>query len=215
MVKERENIKRDYVSGALRIECYTLSRAILQMALCFFQSLVLVMAIPAIEWIHGNDYPSYGILFGGPMIEYFLSLFLLMFSADTLGLVLSSLVKKPELASQMSPYILIFQLLFSGVLFKLEGFVETLSIFMVSRWGMEALGSISDLNKLPIKVIADEKDEMTRTMLEDMLPANKDAAFESTVEHLLAVWAILIVFSLVQLVITNLLLRNVKKDTRS
>lgn len=215
VVKERENIKRDYVSGALRIECYTLSRAILQMALCFLQSLVLVMAIPVIDWVHGNEYPSYGILFGGPMIEYFISLFLLMFSADTLGLVLSSLVKKPELASQMSPYILIFQLLFSGVLFKLEGFVETLSIFMVSRWGMEALGSISDLNDLPIKVIADEKDDVTRSMLEDLLPGNSDAAFENSVEHLLTVWLILIVFSLVQLLITNLLLRNVKKDTRS
>ena len=33
VVKERDNIKRDYVSGAMRIGCYTVSRALIQLGL--------------------------------------------------------------------------------------------------------------------------------------------------------------------------------------
>ncbi len=210
VVKERENIKRDYVSGALRIECYVISRAALQMGLCLIQSLVLVLAIPGVNWQYGNKLPSSGLIIGEPLVEYFISLFLLMYAADILGMFISSLVKKPELASQLAPYVLIVQLLFSGVLFKMEGGAEGVSALMLSRWGMEALGSISDLNDLPLKIQL----ENDNPLLEEIIDRDIESAFTATDTHLLEVWLILLVFIAVQLIASNFCLRSVKKDTR-
>lgn len=208
VVKERENIKRDYVSGALRIECYVVSRATLQMLLCFVQSLILVIALPGVNWQYGNDLPKDGLIFSGPMPEYFISLFLVMLASDALGLLISSLVKKQELASQLAPYVLIVQLLFSGVLFKMEGAAEGISALMVSRWGMEALGSICDLNNMPLRIQVDNPG------LASMIEVVEDSAFDADSGHLITVWLILLLFVVVELVAANISLRGIKKDTR-
>ena len=209
IVKERENIKRDYVSGALRIECYTASRAILQLVLCLVQSLVLSMAIPVVGMVYGNDVPSTGAIGLPSIVEYFFTIFFIMYASDTMGLLISAFVKKDELASKLAPYILIAQLLFSGVLFAMEGAAQILSGVMVSRWGMEALGSISDLNDLPLRI----QDEYPQ--LEAMIEHEAEDAFSHDPGHLLLVWLILLVFIAVPLVACNYCLHNVKKDTRS
>lgn len=216
VVKERENIKRDYVSGALRIECYVISRSVLQLLLCFVQSLILVVAIPGVNWQHGNSLPESGLLVSEPLVEFFISLFLVMYASDVLGLLISSIVKKQELASQLAPYILIVQLLFSGVLFKMEGGAEVISALMISRWGMEALGSIGNLNDLPLKLVMETKDDMKRSQLEMLLEEEREieSAFEATGEHLMVVWLVMLAFVVVQLVVANICLHGVKKDTR-
>lgn len=204
IVKERKSIKRDYVSGALRIECYTASRAIIQLCLCAFQSAVLCLSFYGVHWAYDNELPSEGLIFGSAMLEYYITIFLIVFAADTMGLCISCIVKNEQLASQMSPYILIVQLLFSGVLFAMEGAASSVSAVMLSRWGMEALGSISNLNDLPLRL----QEEFP------MIPHEADEAFLYTAEHLREVWLILIVFVVVPLSIGNIALHGVKKDTR-
>lgn len=204
VVKERKNIRRDYVSGALRIGCYTISRAIIQLILCAFQSAVLCLSFYGVHWAYDNELPSEGLIFGSAMWEYRITIFLIVFAADTMGLCISCLVKNEQLASQMSPYILIVQLLFSGVLFAMKGAASSVSAFMVSRWGMEALGSISRLNDLPLRL----QEEFP------MIPHEADESFLNTPEHLRDVWLILLVFVIVPLIIGNLALHGVKKDAR-
>lgn len=204
IVKERKSIRRDYVSGALRIECYTTSRAIIQLFLCLFQSVVLTMTFYGIEIFHDNDLPANGIIFNSPMIEYFITIFLIVYAADTMGLCISCIVKNEQLASQMSPYILIVQLLFSGVLFEMKGFATNVSALMISRWGMEGLGSTSDLNSLPLRI--QEQVPYIEHTAED--------AFSNTTGHLLAVWGILLVFIIVPLIVGDMALHSVKNDRR-
>ena len=204
IVKERKSIKRDYVSGALRISCYTTSRAIIQLVLCAFQSAVLCLSFYGVHWAYDNELPSEGLIFGSAMLEYYITIFLIVFAADTMGLCISSIVKNEQLASQMSPYILIVQLLFSGVLFAMEGAASSVSAVMLSRWGMEALGSISNLNNLPLRL----QEEFP------MIPHEADEAFLYTAEHLDEVWLILVVFVIVPLIIGNFALHSVKKDSR-
>lgn len=204
VVKERAIIKREYVSGALRIACYTGSRTILQTALCLIQSLLLTLCFPGVELFYGNDMPSYGLLFDGVFFEFFISVFLIMLAADAQGLMISCFVKSEQLASQLSPYILIVQLLFSGVLFPMEGASSTVSALMLSRWGMEALGSSCDLNGLPLRLQKEFP----------MIPHDADDAFSHDVEHLLLVWLILIAFIVVPIVIGNFGLHRVKHDNR-
>lgn len=204
VVRERENIKRDYTAG-LRLRCYTASRAVAQFVLCLIQSILLTCGFVGVEWKYGNELPGSGVIMGSALMECWITIILLTFAADAMGLFLSSLVRKPETANVMAPYILIVQLIFSGILFKMEGGAEILSYAMLSRWGMEALGSISDVNELPLR-IALEKNIVIPHEAEDM--------FLRTAGHLLLVWLVLILFSAFFLVLGNLALHRVAKDTR-
>lgn len=204
VVKERKNVRRDYVSGALRIICYTLSRVIIQMVLCAFQSAVLCLSFYGVHLAYKTELPSQGLVFRSPILEYYITLFLIVFAADTLGLCISCIVKNEQLASQLSPYILIVQLLFSGVLFSMEGAAASVSVLMLSRWGMEALGSISNLNGLPLRLQEDFP----------MIPHQADDAFLYTDGHLKEIWLILLVFVVVPVIIGNFALHGVKEDKR-
>ena len=204
VVKERKSIRRDYTSGALRIGCYILSRTIIQMVLCAFQSAILCLSFYGIHWVYENKLPTQGLILDPVILEYYITLFLIVFAADALGLCISCIVKNEQLASQISPYILIVQLLFSGVLFAMEGAASKVSAVMLSRWGIEALGSISNLNGLPLRL----QEEFP------MIPHQADDAFLSTDGHLKAAWLILLAFVLVPVVIGNFALYGVKKDKR-
>lgn len=205
IVKERNMIKREYISGAMRIGCYTGSRAIIQLGLCAIQSAALCLSFYGIKLVYGNPLPESGLIFSSAIVEYYITTFLIMYAADTLGLMISCFVKSEQLASQMSPYILIVQLLFSGVLFAMEGGATFISALMLSRWGMEALGSTSNLNSLPLRLQSEFP----------MIPHEVDDAFIYTSGHLRNVWLILMVFVAVPLIIGNIALHGVKKDTRS
>ena len=204
VVKERPNIRRDYVSGAVRIACYTTSRALVQLGLCILQAAVLVMSSPMIGAVYENDLPEEALVLSAPLMEYYISLLLVMYAADTMGLMISCIVKSEQLASQLSPYILIVQLLFSGVLFELKDAATSVSALMLSRWGMEALGNISDLNSIQ-SAIAEKVPGYATPFAE---------AYEHTPEHLKETWLILVVFCIVPLLVGNLLLHRVDKDGR-
>ena len=204
IVKERDNVKRDYVSGALRIGCYTASRAIVQFGLCVVQSALLCLSFWGIRAVYGNEPPAEGLLFSSVTFEYYITVLLVMYSADTLGLMISCFVKSEQLASQLSPYILIVQLLFSGVLFEMKGKSEAVSALMLSRWGMEALGGTTGLNELPLALQKEFP----------MIPHKPADAFLATPEHLVKVWLILLLFVFVPLIVGTILLRRVKDDTR-
>ena len=205
VVKERDNVKRDYVSGALRIECFMASRAFIQLILCAVQSAVLCLGFLGVRVVHGNDLPSDGVIGGSPMIEYYLTLFLVMYATDSLGLMISSIVKSEQLASQLSPYILIVQLLFSGALFEMEGAATLVSGLMTSKWGMQALGSISDLNKFASK--------LSEKVGYPIYLEAKD--YKRTGGNLIGAWMMLLLFVVVTLIIGTVCLHRVKNDKRS
>lgn len=204
IVKERPNIRRDYASGAVRLGCYTASRALVQLGLCVLQSAILVMSLPMIAKTYDATLPKEAQVMSSSLVEYYVSLLLVMYAADTMGLMISSLVKSEQLASQISPYILIVQLLFSGVLFELKGAATNVSSIMLSRWGMEALGNISNLNDIK-SAIAEKIPQYTVPYAE---------AYEHTPEHLKETWWILVVFCVAPLLLSNLLLHRVSKDGR-
>lgn len=204
IVKERLNIRRDYINGAVRLGCYMVSRGAVQMVLCLAQSAMLVLSIPLIGWAYDNPLPEEGVLLASPMLEYYLTIFLTIYASDTLGLMLSSVVRSEQMASQLSPYILIAQLLFSGVLFEMKGAASSVSALMISRWSMESLGNTSDINAIPSK-IAEKVPQYTAPVSE---------AFEHTAEHLGSTWFILLLFCVVQLIAGDLLLHRITKDGR-
>lgn len=203
IVKDRKNVKRNYVAG-IRLRCYTASRAVIQFFLCAVQSAILTLSYIGVNLIYENELPESGIIFGNPIPEFFISILLLMYAADMMGLMISCLVKKEEAANVLAPYILIVQLIFSGILFAMEGFADYLSYIMISRWGMEALGSTARFNDLQLKI----------QMTVPSVPHEFEEQFEATAGHLSFVWIVLLIFILVFVITGNLLLHRVSKDTR-
>lgn len=202
IVKERVNIKRDFDSG-LRLCCYTGSRAVIQMILCAVQSLLLCCSLIGVQTKYGNNIPEAGLIFKYSFFEYYISLFLLMCASDAMGMFISCIVKKQETANVMAPYILIVQLIFSGVLFSMKGIAEKISYIMLSRWGMEGLGCISNLNGMPLKI------QLTISSV----PHETEDMYLYTSEHLHCVWLILAGFSIGFIFLGNLFLHGVGRDS--
>ncbi len=203
IVRDRKNIKRDYISG-LRLGCYIISRAWIQFLLCALQSAILTFSYVGVEVFRDHAFPKEGVVMDNTLLEYYVSLLLLMFAADAMGLCISCIVKKAETANVMAPYILIVQLIFSGILFEMKGMAEALSYFMLSRWGMEALGTTSDLNSMELRIQATVPN----------VPHEAEDMFEYAVSHMNGVWIILMLFSFLFLVVGWALLHRVSKDTR-
>ena len=203
VVRDRDIIRRDHAAG-LRLRCYTASRAVVQFVLCLLQSALLTCSIIGVKVYYSNALPKQGILLDNVLLEYFISIVVLTFAADTMGMLISCLVRKPETANVMAPYILIIQLIFSGILFSMKGAAESFSYAMLSRWGMEAMGSISELNNLPLKI-----QETIPTV-----PHEAEDMFLHTQGHLISVWCVLVGFTVVFLILGNLFLHRVTKDAR-
>lgn len=203
IVRERQNIRRDYAAG-LRLRSYIASRACVQIVFCALESLLLSCALPGVRLRFDNQLPASGLIIGSAFWEYYISLFMLMCAADAMGVCISCLVKKEESANVVAPYILIVQLIFSGILFAMKGGAEKLSYVMLSRWGMEALGCTSDLNSMPLKIQSTVP----------AVPHEVEDMFLCEPEHLLRVWLVLTAFTAVFFVTGGLFLRLVAKDAK-
>ncbi|MBE6765048.1 MAG: ABC transporter permease [Clostridia bacterium] len=187
--KERNIVKREYMTN-LNLSSYIASKLIVQGAICFVQTLILMLIYQSTF-----EFPEDGLIFSSGSTDIFMSLLLLMFSSTTMGLFLSSAVKTNDTANTITPYLLIFQIIFSGCLFDLEGAMDTVGSVMVSKWGMNALGTAADLNSLPGGLKTYD-------------------AYDYESGHLFAMWLILILFAAAFSIGSILILRRVSKDTR-
>lgn len=171
IVKQRDTLQADMAAG-LYPSMFMAANALVQLLLCAVQAGVLCVCFPWIKAQYGHEPPGQGRIIDNVILEYYVTFLLLFYAADALGLVISTLVKKAETASVITPYILIVQLIFSGLLFPLQGVSDNISYVMESRWGMEALAVTSDLNYYPDKVAAkaaEQRDEdKDNTKDEDM-----------------------------------------------
>ncbi|MBC6420578.1 MAG: ATP-binding cassette domain-containing protein [Hormoscilla sp. SP12CHS1] len=84
------------------------------------------------------------------LIPWFLGLGITTFgtllTSMSLGLTISALAKNGTQANSTLPLLLIPQIIFSGVLFKMEGLASKISWLMLSRWSIGAYGALVDVN---------------------------------------------------------------------
>jgi ABC-type multidrug transport system ATPase subunit len=79
---------------------------------------------------------------------------LTLITSGCLGLAISSFVYNETQANTALPLLLLPQIIFSGVLFDMEGPARLLSWFMLSRWSVGAYGALVDVNAMvpePVK----------------------------------------------------------------
>lgn len=186
--KERSILRREYMAG-LSLNAYVLSKLAVLGAFLFIQS----AAVIAVFALAVGNVPGTGVFLPG-VVELFITTFLTALSSAAMGLAVSSLFNNPDRVMAVVPVLLLPQVLFSGLIFKLKGASKVISWFVISRWSMEALGSTANLNSLPGRV------------------GEIESFYEYSVMHMLGAWGMLILFTLVFSAAARLLLRGAGKE---
>jgi ABC-type transport system involved in multi-copper enzyme maturation permease subunit len=123
----------------LSLNSYLASKVIILGGMAFVQSL-LVTAV----FVLRLGSPEYGA-FLPSIVEIFITFYLSTLSATALGLFVSSLFDNPDKATVVAPILLMPQMLFSGIVFKLEGALKYVSYLINCRWGMQGFGCTADV----------------------------------------------------------------------
>lgn len=207
--KERGILRREYMSD-MRLDSYIASKLLVQAGLCFVQSLLTVTVFS-----FSVGMPESGTIGNVPFIEIHITIFLVMVASSALGLLVSSVAKNPDRAMVFAPILLIPQLLFSGILFTLEGATNIISWFCASRWSMQALGNIADCNTL---LDAYYRRILGTTysgqQLENMVQNYLIPMYEHSVWNLILTWLVLIFTTVCLSGVCLLTLRSLKNDKR-
>ena len=193
--KERSIMKREYMTG-LSLGSYIASKIIVLGILCFIQSLLITGVFNALVGL-----PNEGT-FTHPFIELLVTTLITAVSSAAMGLFVSSLFKNADRAMTIAPILLMPQILFSGLIFKLSGATEVVSWIAVCRWSMEGYGTTTNLNELPLKL---QQEGI-------MIPHEAESFFDFTIQHLLTSWLILVVYTIVFLILAKIILSNVGKE---
>lgn len=193
--KERTILRREYMTG-LRLESYILSKIVVLGILSAIQSLLVTGVFALMVGVPETNVvlPAY--------IELLITTFLTTLSSAAMGLFVSSLFTNPDRAMTVAPLLLMPQILFSGLIFKLDGATEMLSWIAVCRWSMEGYGTTADLNNLQLRLQQEGV----------MIPHEAEDFFNFTTGHMLTTWAILVGFTVIFLVLARVVLRSIKKD---
>ncbi len=141
IVKEIQIYRRERMVN-LGIIPYLFSKALVLGILCLLQCAILVIAVDVI-----SPFPQTVLL--PPPLEIYVSLALTSLVGLMIGLMISCLTANSDQANSIIPVILIFQILFSGVIFKLTGFGEVLGGLFAMRWSMIGMGSSVGLTAFP------------------------------------------------------------------
>ena len=122
--------------------------------------------------------------------------FLTLMSCISLGLVVSAIVKNSSQANSALPLLLLPQIIFSGVLFKMEGAASKFSWLMLSRWSVGAYGSLVNVNAMvPAPTTLPDGSILPQ-------PFEPTPVYDPTWENLGLNWGILCVHIFVYLMLT-------------
>ncbi len=233
--RERAIIKREHRTG-LHISSYVIAHMVFDLCLCAAEA-VIITAVFAIRGFGGAN-----VVFISA-IDFFIGFLLVTYAADTLGLLVSCVVKTENAAMTVMPFVLIVQLVMCGAIFVLPPSAEWVGEITISKWGLTALCSTADINSMPSeKAMIQYGKEMYQEgeISEDdfaeyiELYSQYDAGeideedfeedfdlevlaneeYEATPGNVFGAWGILLIFSLLYGAIGILFLKRVDKDKR-
>ena len=140
IVKERAIYHRERAVG-VRVLPYVLSKVVVLGGLCAIQSFLLLYIVTL-----RTGLPTHGIMFNnvrGAFLELYVSLLLMSLVGLMIGLLISAVAPNTDRAISLVPIVLIPQIIFSNVVFSLNGTAgKIISFLMPARWGQQVTGSI-------------------------------------------------------------------------
>ncbi|MDO4865207.1 MAG: ABC transporter permease [Clostridia bacterium] len=147
--RERDVIKREHRSG-MHISSYICAHMLYQLLLCAAQTGVTLY----ITKIVGVEYPAKGMFTPWLIVDFGISMLLITYASDMLSLWVSSLAHTTTTAMTIMPFVLIFQLVFSGGMLTLPAWTEPLTHFTISNPGLKVIAAQADTNNRPFVTIS-------------------------------------------------------------
>ncbi|MCR4607019.1 MAG: ABC transporter permease [Oscillospiraceae bacterium] len=230
--REREIIKHEHRSG-LHMSSYIFAQMIYQLLLCSAQTVVTLLICS----VAGVEIPKEGIVTPRGMLDMGISILLITYTADMMALMVSCIVKNTTTAMTTMPFLLIFQLVFSGGFFTLEGIAEKIKYITISHWGMDSLCCVGRYNELPMVTLWNTLVNFKDIEIEGLTPLKdiliqiersgyRDAflqwsgeqnminGYEATVQNVTPNWLILIILMAVFIIAAIIALEFIDRDKR-
>ena len=160
--RERAIIKREHRSG-MHISSYMLAHMIYQFLLCVLQTAVSVYVMILMD----IQFPERGFMTPWMFVDIGISILLISYASDMMSLLISSFSKTTTAAMTVMPFVLIFQLVFSGGVIPLPQWIEPVSNFTISTYGLQAIASQSGYNDLPMDTVWSTVDSMRNDVIEE------------------------------------------------
>ena len=143
--RERPIIKREHRSG-MHVTSYIAAHMIYQLALCAAQTGISMYVM----LFMGVDFPVPGFMTGWMLIDVAISMLLISYASDMLSLFISSLSHTTTGAMTVMPFVLIFQLVFSGGLLPLPQWTKPIANYTISNYGLKVIAAQSGYNEVPM-----------------------------------------------------------------
>jgi hypothetical protein len=124
----------------LKITSYIASKVIVYGGLAIISCLLFLIVLS-----FGIQLPTHGLLMWGPL-EIFITLALTALAGVSIGLLLSALNNQFNAVTYGVLAILFVQILFAGVLFKMDGPLDPISRLTITRWSLEAMGGTVNMD---------------------------------------------------------------------
>ena len=230
--RERPIIKREHRSG-MHISSYIAAHMIYQAFLCLGQTAVTILIC---KMMH-VAFPMKSLVTGNALLDMGISIFLTTYAADMMSLMTSAIVHSTTTAMTVMPFLMIFQLVFSGGFFSLTGNAEKLTNLTVAKWGLTAFCAQGYYNDLPMVTMWNAMYKMKDVEYEGMYPVqavltmieenggrdelllecakyNQNAQYVSTMENVVNCWIKLILFIVMFACIAVGFLEYIDKDKR-
>ncbi|HEY1015667.1 MAG TPA: FHA domain-containing protein [Herpetosiphonaceae bacterium] len=198
ITKEAPIYRRERLAN-LKIGPYLGSKVAVLAALCFIQSVVLMLVLTMKVDFQQNAFgrtvdqivtrnPPFG-MFGAFLITTFLT----SLTGLGIGLLISAAVNSSDKAMSIIPFALIPQMVFALAILPLPAAMAPLSFLTGSRWAMEAFGSIANF--------AEPRDPATQALFPTV-------SYDPSAGHIFLIWFILLAYAGVCLAITAWLLKR-------
>ncbi len=144
--RERAIIKREHRAG-MHISSYVAAHMIYQLGLCVAQT-VLTMYVLKLIGVKFSAQP--GFMTPWMIVDIGISMLLITYASDMMSLFISSISHTTTGAMTVMPFVLIFQLVFSGGIIPLPKAIEGLSDLTISSYGIRAVVSQTGYNEQPM-----------------------------------------------------------------
>jgi ABC-type multidrug transport system ATPase subunit/ribosomal protein L40E len=209
IVEERSLFLRERMVN-LRIAPYVASKLLVYGGLSLVASLLFLIVLAV-----GVQLPAQGMFLPAPL-ELFITLALTALAGVSLGLLISTLTDKIDAATYAVLAVLLVQILFPGVLFKMDGVLKPLSQITITRWSLEALGATVNMNQRNAegRIVIESKPVKNGVVLESApaglqiypAPSALNLDYPNNSGELVARWGILALFTAIFMVGASVIL---------
>lgn len=230
--RERPIVKREHRAG-MHISAYITAHMIYQAFLCLCQTVITIFVCNMAK----VTFPTESLITPWPVVDIGISLFLITYCADIMALMISSIVHSTTTAMTIMPFMLIFQLVFSGGFFQLNGAAVKITDFTVSKWGLRALCSQGNYNSKPMVTLWNAVSKLQdmevgggKPIWEFMVQADKSGLKDNILAwsgsqnqnpvyafdplNVLKCWGFMILFTVIYALIAVIFLEFIDRDKR-